>query len=44
MMKISTLIVICTMDSIPMKAAIDPRQILIERVYSDNTKSLVEKK
>jgi len=31
-------------DSIPMKAAIDPRQILIERIYSDNTKSLTEKK
>jgi aminopeptidase N len=32
-----------SVDSIPVKAAIDPRQILIERVYSDNTKSLEEK-
>ncbi|HRP61437.1 MAG TPA: hypothetical protein PK833_14290, partial [Vicingus sp.] len=31
-------------DSLPVKAAIDPLQILIERVYSDNTKSLEEKK
>ena len=30
-------------DSLPVKAAIDPRQILIERVYSDNVKSLEKK-
>jgi len=30
-------------DSIPAKAAIDPRRILIEREYSDNSKSLSEK-
>ena len=29
-------------DTIPSKAAIDPRRILIERVYKDNTKSLTE--
>ena len=28
-------------DSIPLKAAIDPRHILIDRVYSDNTKSIL---
>lgn len=28
------------MDSLPVKAAIDPRKILIERVYDDNVKSL----
>lgn len=32
-----------SVDNIPVKAAIDPRQILIERVYSDNVKSLEEK-
>ncbi len=31
------------MDSLPVKAAIDPRKILIERVYDDNVKSLSEK-
>lgn len=30
-------------DSLPAKAAIDPRKILIERVYDDNVKSLNEK-
>ena len=29
-----------TTDSVPLKAAIDPRHILIDRVYSDNTKSI----
>ena len=29
-------------DSLPAKAAIDPRRILIERVYTDNVKSLSE--
>ena len=29
------------MDSVPLKAAIDPRHILIDRVYSDNTKSIL---
>ena len=32
------------LDSLPVKAAIDPRRILIERVYTDNTKSLSEQK
>lgn len=32
-----------TLDSLPVKAAIDPRRILIERVYDDNLKSLTEK-
>ena len=31
------------MDSLPVKAAIDPRKILIERVYDDNVKTLSEK-
>jgi aminopeptidase N len=30
-------------DSLPAKAAIDPRRVLIERVYSDNIKTLKEK-
>ena len=30
-----------TTDSVPLKAAIDPRHILIDRVYSDNTKSIL---
>lgn len=30
-------------DSLPIKAAIDPRRILIERVYDDNVKSLEKK-
>ena len=30
-------------DSLPAKAAIDPRRILIERVYSDNIKTVSEK-
>jgi len=32
------------LDSLPVKAAIDPRRILIERVYTDNLKSLTETK
>lgn len=32
-----------TLDSLPKKAAIDPRRILIERVYDDNSKSLEKK-
>ena len=28
------------LDSLPKKAAIDPRRILIDRVYSDNIKSI----
>jgi hypothetical protein len=32
-----------TLDSLPVKAAIDPRRLLIERVYKDNLKSLTEK-
>ena len=32
-----------TLDSLPVKAAIDPRRLLIERVYKDNLKSLSEK-
>jgi hypothetical protein len=28
------------LDSLPVKAAIDPRHILIDRVYKDNIKSL----
>lgn len=32
-----------TLDSLPVKAAIDPRRLLIERVYKDNLKSLAEK-
>jgi aminopeptidase N len=31
------------LDSLPVKAAIDPRHILIDRVYKDNIKSLVLK-
>ncbi|MEL6810673.1 MAG: M1 family aminopeptidase [Bacteroidota bacterium] len=31
------------LDSLPVKAAIDPRHILIDRVYSDNVKNLSEK-
>ncbi len=30
-------------DSLPMKAAIDPRHILIDRIYSDNIKTIKEK-
>jgi len=30
-------------DSLPAKAAIDPRRILIERIYSDNIKTVSEK-
>ena len=30
------------LDSLPAKAAIDPRHILIDRVYSDNIKSISE--
>jgi len=28
-------------DSLPVKAAIDPRHLLIDRVYDDNSKTLV---
>ena len=28
------------LDSLPVKAAIDPRHILIDRVYSDNIQSI----
>ena len=28
------------LDSLPLKAAIDPRYLLIDRVYKDNIKSL----
>ena len=31
------------LDSLPVKAAIDPRRLLIDRVYDDNTKSVKEK-
>lgn len=31
-----------TVNDVPAKAAIDPRKILIERVYTDNTKSITE--
>jgi len=30
-------------DSLPVKAAIDPRRLLIDRVYDDNIKTVVEK-
>ena len=30
------------LDSIPAKAAIDPRHILIDRVYSDNIKTVAQ--
>jgi len=30
------------LDSLPIKAAIDPRKLLIDRVYSDNTKTVIE--
>jgi len=30
------------LDSLPVKAAIDPRRLLIDRVYDDNTKTIVE--
>ncbi|MBN4062261.1 hypothetical protein JYU20_03585 [Bacteroidales bacterium AH-315-I05] len=30
-------------DSLPVKAAIDPRRLLIDRVYDDNTKFIIEK-
>ena len=28
------------LDTLPVKAAIDPRHILIDKVYSDNTKTI----
>ena len=28
------------LDTLPLKAAIDPRHILIDRVYSDNIKNV----
>jgi len=31
------------LDSLPVKAAIDPRRLLIDRVYDDNTKSVKER-
>ena len=30
-------------DSLPVKAAIDPRRLLIDRVYKDNIKTVSEK-
>jgi len=30
------------LDSLPVKAAIDPRRLLIDRVYDDNTKTVTE--